>query len=158
MSSFYTVDQIASLLEMHPKTIRRYIRQGRLPARKIGKQYRIHGRDLNDFVGSRAPLDAPEKRQQLGLSDDKSPEPFSSPPSIHVSTTVEIENVSGARAADLTRRIMATINGAQQARTDCIYYEGTQRFKILLHGSMEYTELMLKHINMLITRAMAAVG
>ena len=156
MSSLYTVDQIASLLGMHPKTIRRYIQQKLLPAHKIGNQYRIHGNDLSEFVGHRAPLGAPERRDSRRPVHDGGEEAEAIDLPVHISTTVEIENVSGARAADMTRRIMATIDGVQQARTDCIYYEGAKRFKILLYGSMEYTELMLKHINVLISRASVA--
>jgi len=38
---FYTIDQIADLLGMHHKTIRKFINEGKLGARKVGKQWRI---------------------------------------------------------------------------------------------------------------------
>lgn len=52
MNDFYTVDQISSLLNMHPKTIQRYIREGKLRATKIGKGWRIAGHDLSAFTES----------------------------------------------------------------------------------------------------------
>lgn len=51
---YYTVEQIAALLYMHPKTVQRYIREGRLRAVKIGKSWRVDGHDLSKFVESRA--------------------------------------------------------------------------------------------------------
>lgn len=47
---FYTVDQIAKMLNIHPKTIQRYIREGKLRATKIGKSWRISGHDLSCFT------------------------------------------------------------------------------------------------------------
>ena len=32
----YTVDEVAERLNLHVKTVRRYIQQGKLPAKRIG--------------------------------------------------------------------------------------------------------------------------
>ncbi len=50
MEKYYTVEQVAKLLSMHPKTIQRYIREGKLQANKIGKSWCITGHDLSIFV------------------------------------------------------------------------------------------------------------
>ena len=47
---YYTVDQISSMLNIHPKTIQRYIREGKLRAAKIGKGWRVTGHDLSIFI------------------------------------------------------------------------------------------------------------
>lgn len=49
---WYTVEQVAQALGVHPETIRRKIRQGRLPAEKalIGQRYRIKGADVLDRI------------------------------------------------------------------------------------------------------------
>jgi excisionase family DNA binding protein len=49
---YYTVEQISDMLDIHPKTIQRYIREGRLRAVKIGKGWRVSGHDLSVFVES----------------------------------------------------------------------------------------------------------
>jgi excisionase family DNA binding protein len=46
-----TVEQAAERLKLHPKTVIRYIRQGRLPATRIGKAYRIERARLDEFAG-----------------------------------------------------------------------------------------------------------
>lgn len=46
-----TVEQAAEQLNLHPKTVLRYIRDGRLPATRIGKSYRILRAKLDAFAG-----------------------------------------------------------------------------------------------------------
>lgn len=52
IKDYYTVEQISEMLDIHPKTIQRYIREGRLRASKIGKSWRITGHDLSVFIES----------------------------------------------------------------------------------------------------------
>lgn len=46
-----TVEQAAEQLKLHPKTVLRHIREGRLPATRIGKSYRIERSKLAAFAG-----------------------------------------------------------------------------------------------------------
>jgi excisionase family DNA binding protein len=46
-----TVEQAAEELKLHPKTVLRYIREGRLEATRIGKAYRIDRSKLDAFAG-----------------------------------------------------------------------------------------------------------
>ena len=50
MNEYYTVEQVADMLSLHPKTVQRYIREGKLRANKIGKSWNITKRDLNVFT------------------------------------------------------------------------------------------------------------
>ena len=43
---YYTVTEAASLLNRHPETLRRWIREGRLPARRSGRQFRLKLDDI----------------------------------------------------------------------------------------------------------------
>lgn len=47
---YYSVEQISEMLKIHPKTIQRYIREGKLFASKIGKSWRITEHDLSIFI------------------------------------------------------------------------------------------------------------
>jgi excisionase family DNA binding protein len=49
--SLVTVEQAAEQLNLHPKTVLRYIREGRLPATRVGKSYRIVRANLDAFAG-----------------------------------------------------------------------------------------------------------
>ena len=45
-SSLISVDDAAKLTGRHPKTVRRWIREGLLPAKKLGRSYQINPSDL----------------------------------------------------------------------------------------------------------------
>lgn len=49
MENLFTVKQIAFILKVHPLTIRRYIREKKLSAVKIGGAVRIKDEDLQKF-------------------------------------------------------------------------------------------------------------
>jgi excisionase family DNA binding protein len=51
----YSVEQVAERLSLHVRTVRGYIRDGRLRAVRIGKQYRIAAADLDALTGRPAP-------------------------------------------------------------------------------------------------------
>lgn len=48
--TYYSVEQISQILSIHPKTVQRYIREGKLRAAKIGKSWRVSGHDLSVFT------------------------------------------------------------------------------------------------------------
>src|SRR5438067_2078794 len=51
----YSVEQVAAKLGLHVRTVRNYVRDGRLKAVRIGKQYRVSAEDLEAFTGISEP-------------------------------------------------------------------------------------------------------
>ena len=51
---WFSVDQVAQRLGLHVRTVRNYVRDGRLKAVRIGKQYRIARSDLEELTGRSA--------------------------------------------------------------------------------------------------------
>ncbi|MEQ8267569.1 MAG: helix-turn-helix domain-containing protein [Parvibaculum sp.] len=49
---FCTVEQAAARLRLHPKTVLRYLHEGRLRGTRIGKAYRIMRSDLETLLGA----------------------------------------------------------------------------------------------------------
>ena len=47
---FYTVEEISDALDMHPKTVQRYIREGKIKATKVGKAWRVLEKDFRAFM------------------------------------------------------------------------------------------------------------
>jgi len=47
---YYTVEEISTLLKVHPNTVRGWIRQGKLEAIKINTLTRIEKADLETFM------------------------------------------------------------------------------------------------------------
>ncbi len=61
----YSVEQVAERLGLHVRTVRNYVRDGRLKAVRIGKQYRIAREDLDALTGQKA---AASGRNRAGSS------------------------------------------------------------------------------------------
>ena len=51
----YTVDEAADYLKVKPKTVREWLRRGKLPGVKISTTWRIREEDLEAFLAGKAP-------------------------------------------------------------------------------------------------------
>lgn len=47
---FYTVQEVADMLQVHWQSILNYIKNGKLKALKLGKGYRISQSSLDEFI------------------------------------------------------------------------------------------------------------
>lgn len=63
MDEFYTVNQVAIALKVHPLTIRRYIKEGKLKAFQVGGNIRIALNDLRSFTQNFIPRQRSSKPQ-----------------------------------------------------------------------------------------------
>jgi|WetSurMetagenome_2_1015567.scaffolds.fasta_scaffold779722_1 excisionase family DNA binding protein len=73
-----TVDQVAQILQVHPFTVLKFIKQGRLKAAKLGRVYRIKRSDVDAFL-----------EEQSGPPKKKGPKP------VEKKISVEIKDISG---------------------------------------------------------------
>ena len=53
-----TVQEVARRLHLHPITVRRMIKAGRLPAIRLGRSVRVRESDVNDLIRNEAKLAA----------------------------------------------------------------------------------------------------
>lgn len=72
--TYYTIVEAATILKIHPQTLRRWIRQGKLPVNQIGNQRRLRQTDLEHISRSAVPLEPTdassfEQIALAGLSD-----------------------------------------------------------------------------------------
>lgn len=51
-NEFYTLQEVADLLKVQYLTIFRWVKSGKLPAYKFGKQYRVSAETLKNFIDS----------------------------------------------------------------------------------------------------------
>ena len=127
------------MLGLHARTVRRYIREGRLKATRIGKQYRINIQDFNAFAGSHDPLRAPA--------------PIHRGRRVFVSTTVDIEAISPEESENVTNQLSAVFStnrhGSTGRHLDSIYYEEHGRLRIVINAELDFTNAVLGLINML---------
>lgn len=69
MDEFYTINQTAIALKVHPLTVRRYIREGKLKAFRVGGNIRIALNDIRNFTQNFTP----HHRSQRTNSEQFSP-------------------------------------------------------------------------------------
>ena len=124
----YSVEQVAERLGLHVKTVRNYVREGRLKAVRIGKQYRIAREDLEAMTGRPEPAPEPVVRNRH----------------VEVSSIVEIDAISSEAANHLS---MTLVSAASGIRIEAIYNPERARLKIILVGDLEKNASYLKFIS-----------
>lgn len=50
MDEILTAEQVANILQVHPFTVLKFIKQGKLKASKLGRVYRIRRSDIDEFL------------------------------------------------------------------------------------------------------------
>jgi len=128
----YTVEQFAERLKLHPKTVLRFIRDGRLRAVKVGKSYRILRGDLEAMTGA-----------VLGQNRT----------GVRVTSIVDMGEVSPERAQHVARALPAMRMGKETPSDpmslDVAYDPATRALKVVIVGSPADTATMLKMIEIL---------
>lgn len=54
IEKFFTTEQVANILQVHPFTILKFIKAGKLKGIKLGRVYRIKESDVQEFLESRS--------------------------------------------------------------------------------------------------------
>jgi len=142
--TYYTVEQISKLLRMHPKTIQRYIREGKLRASKIGKGWRVTGHDLSVFTESCAYREAEAARSLAEAGAGRA-----------VASSVVDVAVSGrSEAVRMMNALTAALNtkpaeyGRSSMQTQ--YIEPERTLRVTLFGDLRVVETLLSAISTLI--------
>ncbi len=50
MEKLLTTEQVAELLQIHINVVREWLKKGKLPGIKLGREWRIDPRDLEEFL------------------------------------------------------------------------------------------------------------
>ena len=119
------------------RTVRNYVREGKLKAVRIGKQYRIAREDLEAMTGRPiAPLDResiPRERH------------------VEVSSIVEVDALPPDLAMRLANMLTAAAKGRpdgdEPLRVETIYNQERARLKVILTGSIPTCAALLQAIN-----------
>ena len=150
---FYTIDQIAEILGMHHKTIRKFITEGKLRANKVGKQWRISGHDLSLFmednnVNIKNNNKLESEKIEFSTGDVDSNNKTSK---INVSTVIDINEVDIDEHKRISNMLLALMNSKDsKIRNSTInikYYKNNKNLKVMLWGDIEFTNAMLDFIS-----------
>ena len=126
MSPTYSVSQVADLLGLHVKTVRGYVRDGRLKAVRIGKQYRITRDALEAFTGH--PVEPPARETARRTRH------------VEVSSVVQVDAISPDAVRRLTNTLTAAVavrpDSADRLRLQAVYNEERASLKIIVIGGL----------------------
>jgi len=135
----YSVEEIARFLDLHPKTVRRFIREGKIKARKIGRAWRIQQDDLREYAHGELAYN----REESGFSPDTGLQER-----ISVSAVIEIHEGSREEASRISNSLIAMLNCKDpswgKSRYDFIYNPETKKARFILYGSPRFLRDVLK--------------
>jgi excisionase family DNA binding protein len=124
-----TVDEAARLLKLHPKTVLRFIRGGRLPATRVGKAYRIRRADLDALAGLPTP-------------------PAPTPADAWATSIVDVPGVGPELAQKWGRAVTSALHakprgGGGTLRVDVVHEPERSHLKIIVVGAPGDTARLL---------------
>ncbi|QGK69805.1 helix-turn-helix domain-containing protein [Allosaccharopolyspora coralli] len=135
-----SVEDVAGRLGLHVRTVRTYVRDGRLKAVRIGKQYRIAESDLDAFLGKTGDASAEHSATRRRHVD--------------VSSVVDVDGVDAHDAGRLSRLLASAIahrrDGDEPLRLETVYDEHRSRLKIVIVGGADTTREVLGLISAMI--------
>jgi len=133
---YYTVDQISKMLSIHPKTVQRYIREGKLRAAKVGKGWRISGHDLSTFI-EKDSLDIPSPASRLERS-------------CVASSVIDVLAEGKEDAIRIMNTLTAALNAKPpeygQSSMQSQYIEREHMVRITLWGGIRFMAIMMDTI------------
>ncbi|HEY0802430.1 MAG TPA: helix-turn-helix domain-containing protein [Steroidobacteraceae bacterium] len=119
----YSLEQVAERLGLHVRTVRSYVRSGRLKAVRIGKQYRVSREDLEELTGPTPPRHAVPRHRQ-----------------IEASSVIQVDAVSKDTARRITNHLVAAAKAPRDEgsalRVETIYDEERAQMKVIVIGSL----------------------
>jgi excisionase family DNA binding protein len=145
--NMYSAEEAAQLLGLQVRTVRNYVREGRLPGVRIGKQYRIARADLEAFTAGAftqepfaGPQAVPEPSRSLAVVAE-------------VSSVVQVDGIEPSARDRLERTLAAaTIGGGEdleKLRVEPLYDEERRRLKLIIVGSVSQTAELLRIVDAL---------
>ncbi len=62
-----TAKEVAEYLQIHPLTVHRYAREGKIPAFKIGTDWRFHKKYIEQWIKQKVSLNFDNRKQNVSI-------------------------------------------------------------------------------------------
>jgi excisionase family DNA binding protein len=118
----YSLEQVAERLGLQVRTVRSYVRSGRLKAIRIGKQYRVTRESLEDLTGPTPLRDTVPRHRH-----------------VEVSSVIQVDAVSQETAGRVTIHLAGAAKATRDGsalRVETIYDEERSQLRIIVIGSL----------------------
>ncbi|HDR9800408.1 helix-turn-helix domain-containing protein [Burkholderia cenocepacia] len=134
---FHTVEDTAARLRVHPKTVLRFIRDGKLRATRVGRAYRILDADLAAFARTEPASPAPR--------------------AVRVTSIVDIPDASQSLHQYLSRSLHAMVSGrasyVDPVRIDVTFDPASSVVKIIVTATPADTAALMSSLDMLLQQS-----
>ena len=135
----YSINELSGILKLHPKTILRFIHEGKIQARKIGRSWMVSEEELKNYchaeLAEESPKAAPTESSPL---EER----------ISVSAVIEIREQNSEEASRISNSLIAMLNSEKGSggnnRFDFFYYPEIEKAKYLFYGNPEFIVRILK--------------
>src|SRR6056297_1356505 len=142
---YYTVQQIAQLLDLHEKTVQRYIREGKIKAQKVGKSWRVAKENLDTFTG---------KSKEQAKSLQKARTKKRPKGRVIVSAVVDIDDCTREEAIRISNTLTAVFTSRNfdfgNSTMHTQYIEQEIKLRIMLWGHIGFMENIIPSIGALV--------
>lgn len=147
-STYYTVEQISEMIGMHPKTIRRFIREGKLVGNKVGKQWRIEGHELSRFMeGNKDKLSSYEMQDEVSEDSNFEKEERR----ITASAVIDIEVLDREESMNISNMLMAAMSGKDSSYGNSTMniqlIENNSKIRVMLWGRIEFLQVIMEFVS-----------
>ena len=140
----YTVQELAEILSLHPKTVQRFIREGKIKATKIGREWRVQKEDLRDFAHAElSTVPADEPRAATRLADR-----------VQVTAVIELDEGHSTEVSRISNSLIAALNSKDprfgEARYDLVYHPEIRKARFVLSGTPLLIRTILELVDVLL--------
>lgn len=141
-AKLYTINELSSILNLHPKTILRFINEGKIKGNKIGRTWRVTEQDLKVFChGELATEEKPVIKPDYDTLHDR----------ITISAVIEIKEQNSEEASRISNMFMAVLNSEtdymHKSRFDFFYYPEIEKAKYVIYGSADFVTRIIEMFN-----------
>lgn len=135
----YSITELSKILDLHPKTILRFIHEGKLRARKIGRAWKVNEDDLKIFChGEFSDIQAQTPTVDYSTIASR----------ISVSTVIEINEQNSEEASRISNSLLAMLNSERdsdgKSRFDFFYYPEIKKVKYVFYGTPQFIARILE--------------
>jgi excisionase family DNA binding protein len=124
MNEWYSLEEVADQLGLHVRTVRSYVRDGRLGAVRIGKQYRVSDADLRALTGGSGRSGGPRR--------------------VGVTSVVDVDGIDPEAAERLAAMVTGLPKGPRAPHVDVV--REPDRLKVIVVGSVEANAELLRFV------------
>lgn len=146
-TKLYSIADLSKVLDLHPKTILRFIHEGKLLAKKIGRTWRVSEDDLKNFCHGEL---AGRQTQAPPVNYDTLTDRIS------VSAVIEIREQNSEEASRISNSILAMLNSDRdsdgKSHYDFFYYPEIEKAKYVFYGTPQFIGRIINTFELLCTR------